>query len=384
MKKEPSFDYIICGGGASGLLLTQALVNDSFFIDKKILLIEKEHKTTNDRTWCFWEKEKTNWDLITHKKWSTAKFNSSKLSKSLDLFPFQYKMLRGIDFYNTLYKELADKLNLIITQDKVLSINDKKTEVQVIGNNTNYLAKKVFSSIPVDTNYLVQKKYPVLQQHFIGWIVQTEFPIFDPTSFHFMDFNLPQKGNTRFMYILPFSKNKALVEYTLFSADLLKKEEYETAITEYLNVKNAGELTILEKEQGNIPMTCYPFWKNNTQNIMYIGTAGGWTKASTGFTFQKTQQQIQKLIPFIKQNKPLNKFKQKNRFWFYDLLFLDVLSRHNEKGGAMFSAMFRKNSANQIFKFLGEETTFLNEVKILFSFPISLFLKALWKRIFKL
>ena len=39
MKK--SFDYIICGAGASGLLLANAMIEDKFFRDKKILLIEK-------------------------------------------------------------------------------------------------------------------------------------------------------------------------------------------------------------------------------------------------------------------------------------------------------------------------------------------------------
>ena len=44
------FDYIICGGGASGLLLAQQLIADPFFSDKDILLIEKEIKIQNDRT----------------------------------------------------------------------------------------------------------------------------------------------------------------------------------------------------------------------------------------------------------------------------------------------------------------------------------------------
>jgi lycopene beta-cyclase len=32
-------------------------------------------------------------------------------------------------------------------------------------------------------------------------------------------------------------------------------------------------------------MTCYPLEKN-TQRVLNIGTAGGWTKASTGYTFK--------------------------------------------------------------------------------------------------
>ena len=52
------YDYIIIGAGASGLLLADAMGNDSFFADKKILILDKEAKKTNDRTWCYWEKGK--------------------------------------------------------------------------------------------------------------------------------------------------------------------------------------------------------------------------------------------------------------------------------------------------------------------------------------
>jgi lycopene beta-cyclase len=115
---------------------------------------------------------------------------------------------------------------------------------------------------------------------------------------------------------------------------------------------------------------------------MHIGTAGGWTKASTGFTFQKSIRKTEEVIAFLKTDKDLNKMKQSNRFWFYDLLFLDVLSKHNEKGHMLFSLMFKKNKSERIFKFLDEQTTFLEELKIMLSFPVGLFVKALWKRIF--
>jgi lycopene beta-cyclase len=129
-------------------------------------------------------------------------------------------------------------------------------------------------------------------------------------------------------------------------------------------------------------MTAYPFWNKNTPNKMHIGTAGGWTKSSTGFTFQKTIRKAKETASFLKTGKPLNQVKQKNRFWFYDLLFLDVLSKHNEKGHLLFSLMFKKNSPELIFKFLDEKTTFKEELKIMLSFPVGLFVNALWKRIF--
>ena len=40
MISNNKYDYIICGGGASGLLLSNALISDSFFDNKKILIAE--------------------------------------------------------------------------------------------------------------------------------------------------------------------------------------------------------------------------------------------------------------------------------------------------------------------------------------------------------
>lgn len=382
MENQNLFDFIICGGGASGLMLAQALSNDSYFDGKKILILEKESKKNRDRTWCFWEDKESVWDNITYKKWGAAEFKSSEFSKKINLKPFQYKMIRGIDFHNALQEELATKPNVTLIKETVISVEDQKNGVVVLGENNRYEGQKVFSSIPTDIHLNHKKKYPVLQQHFIGWFVKTEHPIFDSNTLQFMDFDLPQKGNTRFMYVLPFSPNEALVEYTLFSADLLENQEYEEAIKGYLNQRNAGEFSIEDREQGSIPMTAYPFWNNNTPNVMHIGTAGGWTKASTGYTFQKSFRKTQEVVAFLKQGKDLNKMNQKNRFWFYDLLFLDVLSKHNEKGQMLFSLMFKKNKSERIFKFLDEQTTFLEELKIMLSFPVGLFIKALWKRLF--
>tara|TARA_B110000503_G_scaffold127937_1_gene198288 strand:- start:223 stop:1371 length:1149 start_codon:yes stop_codon:yes gene_type:complete len=382
MENKNHFDYIICGGGASGLMLMRALCFDPFFDKKKILLLEKESKNTNDRTWCFWEEKESDWESILYKSWDFADFKAAGVDKSINFNPYKYKMIRGIDFYKKIYEELAQKSNITLINQEIVDVVDKKNHGLVRTKNESYIGDKVFSSLPNNLHLENKNKFPVLNQHFIGWFVKTEHPIFKPDTIQFMDFDLPQKGNTRFMYVLPFSENEALLEYTLFSEDLLENEEYETAIKDYLSQKNAGEFSIEDKEQGAIPMTAYPFWKSNTPNIMHIGTAGGWTKASTGFTFQKTMRKTNEVVAFLKQDKALNTLIQKNRFWFYDLLFLDVLSKHNEKGHLLFSLMFKENKTDRIFKFLDEQTSFLEEIKIMMSFPAGLFVKALWKRMF--
>jgi lycopene beta-cyclase len=217
----------------------------------------------------------------------------------------------------------------------------------------------------------------------VGWFIKSKEEVFEKETATFMDFSVEQKGNTRFMYVLPTSSTEALLEYTLFSKDLLALSEYENEIQNYIQKLGITEYEILEKEQGNIPMTCFPFWKNNTKNILNIGSAGGWTKASTGYTFKNTTKKAKQLVSFLDNNSDFRKFQKRDKFWFYDLLLLDILDQKNHLGSTIFSSMFQKGNATVIFKFLDEETFFLEDLQVIWKCPKGLFVKALFSRIFR-
>ena len=254
-----------------------------------------------------------------------------------------------------------------------MCIRDRVTTLE-----KEYNSDLIFSSILDPKKLFQQKKYPVLQQHFLGQIIETKNNCFDPDKIEFMNFDIPQKGNTRFMYVLPLSSNKALLEYTLFSEDLLDRQDYVDEITAFANQITTGGYKVIEEEQGNIPMTCFQFDTSNTENILLIGTAGGWTKPSTGYTFQRINSKTKALVEFLKLNRPLKQFGQKNRFWFYDLLFLDVLSKDNANGHDLFKRLFQKNSAVIIFIFLDEKSNYWQEFQIMRSFNVRQFIKALF------
>ena len=198
-----------------------------------------------------------------------------------------------------------------------------------------------------------------------------------------MDFSVEQKGNTRFMYVLPTTKNEALIEYTLFSRDLLSTSEYETEIQKYIQKLGISEYEIVEKEHGNIPMTSYKFWKHNSKNIINIGSAGGWTKASTGYTFKNSTKKSKARVQFLLTKNDFRNFHRQDKFWFHDLLFLDVLNRRNDKGSQVFSALFKKGNPALIFKFLDEETTLWEDLQVIWKCPKRLFVRTLFGRIIR-
>ncbi len=378
MKK---YDYIFLGVGLSSLMTVYEMILSGKFQDKSILLLDKDSKKNNDRTWCFWD-ESDLFSAVVSKEWQTAFFANSNFEKNISLNPYRYKMIQGLDFYNFIFDSIFKQSNIHFLNECVIDFQDLGNHCVVKTTTETYNCNKIFNSIFNPELLKKQSKYPLLQQHFIGWFVKTKETVFNPNVATFMDFSVAQKGNTRFMYVLPTSTNEALVEYTLFSKDLLEIAEYENAIKDYLSNLGATDYEIIAKEQGNIPMTCYPFWQHNTKNVIHIGSAGGWTKASTGFTFKNTIKKSKKLISFLSQENDFRKFHKKNKFWFYDLLFIEVLHKDNHEGSNVFSALFRKGNPILIFKFLDEETTFYEDLQVILKCPKRLFIKALWKTIF--
>lgn len=377
------YDYIFAGSGLSALMTVHEMVLSKKFASKKILLLDSDAKKNNDRTWCFWEKPNGDYENLVNKKWNTAVFVNYNYSRDLDLNPYQYKMIQGLGFYNYIFEIISKEENIEFSNQKVLDFKEENNQVFIRTETENFTCKKLFNSIFDPREILKQDNYPLLQQHFIGWKIKTSEPVFTPEKATFMDFSVAQKGNTRFMYVLPFSETEALLEYTLFSKDLLSEKEYEDEIKNYIEKLGIKNYEILEKERGNIPMTSYNFWNQNSKNIVNIGSAGGWTKASTGYTFKNASKKSKTLVSFLLEENDFRKFHKKDKFWFYDVLLLDILAKKNHVGSSIFSSMFKKGNPSLIFKFLDEETSLFEDIQVILKCPKALFLNALANRLIK-
>ena len=384
------YHYIFTGSGLSALMTVYEMILSGKFNDKTILLLDDNSKKTNDRTWCFWDDKPSKFDKIISKKWEVALFANENYKQNLDLNPYSYNMIRGLDFYDLVFDLISKNENIHFVNQKVINFEELGNHCIVKTESQNYTCNKIFNSIYNPEIVKTQKKYPLLSQHFVGWFIKSKEAIFNKDTVSFMDFSVEQKGNTRFMYVLPTSSTEALIEYTLFSEDLLFKEEYENEIQDYIKKLGISDYEIVDKEQGNIPMTSYKFWKYNTKNVINIGSVGGWTKASTGFTFKKTSRKARELVHFLLQDTltahsatDFRKFHKPDKFWFYDLLFLDVLYRRNDLGSTVFSSLFKKGNPTLILKFLDEETYFLEDLQVMLKCPKGVFIRALFGRIFR-
>ena len=352
------------------------MMQHPFFSNKKILVVDKAPKNINDHTWCFWEKEPGLFEPVVHHQWQDVHFYSDYFSSLLHLTPYSYKMIRSIDLYSLIMQKAAKNSNITFLYGTVTSAGNEAGNAWLVVDSMRFTSSYIFNSILFES-YKISKGKHHLLQHFKGLLIETEKKVFDASKATLMDFRVSQQHGTTFMYVLPVNTNKALVEYTLFTKNLLLPEQYSNAIHKYIKeVLDITEYNVVEEEFGIIPMTNAAFAKH-IGNIINIGTAGGQTKPSTGYTFQFIQKQCNEIVNSLVTGKPFSKgsFKEKKFFW-YDSVLLNVLAHNRMSGDKLFAQMFQKNNADKVLKFLDNETSLLEDLKILTSLPFYPFIKA--------
>jgi lycopene beta-cyclase len=281
MKK---YDFIIAGGGMAGLSLAYYLLQ-SPLRDRSILILDREPKNRNDRTWCFWERESATvpdrsggllarprpFESILFRTWKSISFHGTTYSGELDMGPYRYKMLRSIDFYTFMEAELAKWPTIERKQATIQRIKDTPQGGFVIADDEPYIADYVF-----DSTFALKLDQPEnhnLLQHFKGWVIKAQHPCFDPLRPEIMDFRVEQHGDCRFLYVLPFDEHTALVEFTLFNDKLLTDAEYEADLRQYIDrYLSTGKYEICETEYGVIPMSDEETSENPSEHIVRKGT----------------------------------------------------------------------------------------------------------------
>ena len=386
MRKQ--YDYIITGAGCAGMSLLMRMMQDPFFSDKQILVIDKSHKNTNDRTWCFWEKENGIFDAIVTKRWDNLSFYSDIFSQQLVLAPYVYKMIRGIDLYQHVLQASSKFPNIEWLFDSVFGIESNANGASVQLSSGTISCQYIFNSIIFKENALApfdNKSYHLLQ-HFKGWMIETSENQFTADTATFMDFRISQQEGTTFMYVLPVSPTKALIEYTLFTEKLLPKEVYVQNLEKYIaNVLKVNSYTIEHEEWGVIPMTNYRF-PLQQGNLVQMGVSGGQVKGSSGYAFQFIQKRTAVIIQEIKNGQGnFNAVSWKDKkFHFYDRVLLRILHFNLMPGDKIFSAIFKHSPPERILRFLDNESSICNDLHIMRSLPVSVFLPASIKELLHL
>lgn len=371
------YDYIFTGAGCAGLSLLVHMHDAGLLQGKNVLVIDQDQKQTNDRTWCFWEKGAGPFEAVVYRSWQQLDFFARNFSAPLHIAPYSYKLIRGIDFYNYCFDRLREIPGISWLRAPVDAVAQNGAVASVAAGGRAYQGQLVFNSIVQPQPPQLGRHHYWLLQHFKGWVVETPDDRFDPQKPTLMDFRVGQEQGCTFVYVLPFSKRRALVEYTLFSEKLLPREAYDQALDNYLRTYlHLTQYQVSETEFGVIPMTNYGF-EQGSGRVCNIGTAGGFTKGSSGYTFRFIQKKSERIVASLKAHgHPFAGIADPSRFSFYDSVLLHVLQHRQMAGDRIFARLFRKNKAQEVLRFLDNETSVTSELPILGSMPSLTFSRA--------
>ena len=380
-----SYDLIVAGAGPSGLALLEALERVGLG-DARVLLVDRERRRGDDRTWCFWETEPGPFDHLVSHRWPALDVHGPDPhapGRRLELAPYTYKMIRGGDFFAATDAWLAGRAQVERRVGEVQQVRTEGERAVAIVDGERVEAPWAFDATRVPLEPAAG--YHLLLQHFLGWEIATPDDRFDPGVATFMDFRVPQRGGTCFVYVLPSSPREALVEYTVFSPSVWPREAYAAELRAYLtDVLGLDAFEVGRVETGVIPMTDRPFPARRGDRVVTIGTAGGQTKASTGYTFRRVVRHAQALAESLaRTGRPHLPVRWRRHDWM-DGVLLRALATERQDGAAFFSRLLERNPPGRVLAFLDEDTTLAQEVALMASVDIPLFwrigVEVSWRR----
>ena len=349
------FDYTIIGGGCAGLSLAYELNLHKKLENKTLAIVEPRQEYKRDKTWSFWKVDKHNFEDCVKKSWKEFSIKTKSRSKLIKCDKFPYESIDSGLFYKKINSQLKKNKNI-------------KFFHNINGLNTS--KSFVFNSLPS-----VEENNSNLWQHFQGVEIETKSNFFNEKIFDLMDFNCDQRNSVHFFYVLPFDKNKAMVETTWLSEDDNSLKDYDIQIKNYLNNLGIKDYKINFKEKGSIPLF-YPL-NDRKKNKINIGTAGAMTRLSTGYTFLNIQEHSRYIRKNIQNIQNVKLYEIARKYKFLDEIFLKVLKKYPDKMPNIFSKIFNSSCESSI-KFLSNKSNIFEDISIILRMPKWLFIKSIF------
>ena len=351
----------IIGDGCAALSFARLIRNLPSY--KLNLFAGGKNKINKDHFWGFW-KVKTNKEAYNNanRVWSKWSINTDDSKHILSSVKHPYCVIKRQKWLDVCRNQLESE-KLTVFENDVIEKDDK-----LFFENREIKGDLIFDSRPPKSSR------NVLLQHFEGFVVTSNKDVFDKELVTLMDFRCDQSKGMHFIYLLPFSKRKALVESTMFSKTVEKKEFYSTEISKYLKKYfNLDKFTKSNHEKGIIPMH---YISNETKDRYNIGTRGGAVRPSSGYAFTFIQKQAFQIISQIKNRKKINTKIHNNIDLFLDKIFINVINEYPLLGPKIFSSIARILNGDEMAKFMSGHASLLTTCKIIISMPKIPFIKS--------
>ena len=374
------YDVVILGAGCSGLSLCLALLEHG--ATGPILLVDSRTEYRDDRTWSFWDVEPTRFTHLARARWTTWRVATAAGRVRSSSLSTPYVSLAANDFYRHVLGLLAEYPNVrFLTGEDVVGYSEIADGLEVA--TTRF---RVRGAQLVDSRGLrptrgehddSARRSTWVPQKFVGWYLVSSRPVFDADECMLMDFSVDQTRGLRFGYVLPVSPNEALVENVYLADVPVSEAEHRAELESYVESRfglEPGDYDILGDERGYIPMTDHVFTQRPMPRVSVIGTLGGATRPSTGYTFLRIQRSSDETALRLLGDSPDDGRIHTSRTSILDRVFLRFLADHPERAPLVFARMFSRVPAESLVRFLSDRSGPIDIARLILALPKRWFL----------
>ena len=307
-KNTQSIKFVVVGAGLSGLILAWRCLSSNPNVS--VIIIDSNHIIGGDHTWSF---------------------NINDIESSLHewIEPF---IVHTWEKYDVKFKGYSRRLNIpyctgnsnslracvepFIKSGRLKLILDTEVIKLTSFDVTILSGEKLTGDYIFDARgFTFDDNIKLGIQKFYGKTIETvkphnlKYPII-------MDATVAQNDGYRFIYCLPFSKNKILIEDTYYSDGLnFDQDKYNKRIDKYIEANDWTEHKVIRVEKGILPITLAVDSKLiEKRGLKYkepikIGMRGNFYHPVTGYSFPdsvRLASKISKTINSSDKNKRLN------------------------------------------------------------------------------
>lgn len=383
-----STDLVILGGGCAGLSLAVALAKldrpDSRVL--KVMVLEQRTRYVNDRTWCFFMDLTSPAQHQVQHQWQTLRVTTQQHSVTFDCGATPYLMLSSGQFYGDAHNLIAQSDRIAVhTGTTVTSEPEKRGDLWSIGTSAGI----VESRYVVDTRPMSRptRGGAVMWQSFYGQEVECAQGVFNAVCGELMDFSAARACGALaafpdavcFVYVLPSSGTRALIEFTVFGPDPLGPDAFRQVQARAVaqRVGNAA-FKVLHTEHGVLPMGARAMPPSRDISYVRAGLTAGGARPSTGYAFARIQRWAAACADALASGQaPTGHAPDGWAQHAMDTLFLNVVRAHPQLAPDLFMALFEGVDTKRMIRFLSDHGTLSDYAAVVAALPPWPFLREL-------
>jgi lycopene beta-cyclase len=370
------WDAVIVGGGAAGLSLACHLASAGW--GERVAIVDDGAFPVESRAWAWWQARD---GLLSDAATSVYGYLDAAgpgWTSRAPLAPYTYRSITGAALCAAADAAMESLPGFVRMSGRAVAIEQGGGAAVVVVEGTDGRVERlnatwVFDSVGVGTVPPDPRLAPHLD--FLGLCVESGRDVFDPAAVTLMDFRTDQADGVAFVYVLPTSARKALVERTVFVhprarervASSCHDAELQTYLRDVLQVPDARTS---EGEKGVIPLVTLKAARCRGR-VIPIGTQAGMVRASTGYAFERIQSHNAEIARrLVAGLHPGLAVRAERWQQILDAALLRVIKEDPDAVRNAFAAMLARNPARRTLAFLDGRASLIDQIRIVASLPL--------------